>query len=64
MKKDKNYNLSKILTREHEGKWVALSPEYDKVVAFSDTLPHLAQKVGDTDVVYMKATSPDVNYAF
>lgn len=64
MEKDKNYNLSKILTKKHEGKWVALTPKYDKVVAFSDSLPQLTKKVGNEEVVYMKAMSPDVSYAF
>jgi hypothetical protein len=60
----KNHNLSNIIKKEHEGKWVALSPAYDRVVDFSDSLVLLTQKVGDTDVVYMKALASDVHFAF
>ncbi len=64
MKNIKNYNLTKIIKKEHAGKWVALSPKYDKVVGFSADLVTLTKKVGGKKVVYMKAMSPDTHYAF
>ena len=64
MKASKNYNLSKIIKKEHEGKWIALSPKRDKVVDFSDDLIKLTKKLGDGDFVYMKAMASDVSYAF
>jgi hypothetical protein len=60
----KNSNLSNIIKKEHEGKWIALSPAYDTVVDFSDSLIQLTQKMGEKDVVYMKALASDIHFAF
>ena len=60
----KNYDLSKIIKKEHEGKWIALSPMYDKVVGWSDDLMSLTRKMENQAVVYMKPTVSDVLYAF
>lgn len=60
----KNYNLSKILTKEHEGKWVALSPMYDKVIDYSNDLMSLTKRIQNQNVVYMKPTASDSFYAF
>lgn len=53
-----------LLREEHFGKWVAFSADRTKIVAFSDSLKDLSQKVGDVKVVYEKATYPDRLYAF
>ena len=55
----KNYNLSNIIKKEHEGKWVALSPMYDKVVGYSNDLVSLTREMKNQDVVYMKQTASD-----
>lgn len=60
----KNYDLSKVIKREHEGKWIALSPAYDKVVGCSNDLVSLTREIGKQEVVYMKPTTSDSLYAF
>jgi len=60
----KNYNLSNIIKKEHEGKWIALSPMYDKVVGYSNDLVSLTREMKNQDVVYMKPTASDSLYAF
>lgn len=64
MKTQKNYDLSKIIKKEHEGKWIALSPAYTKVLGSSASLVELTKKIGKKEVVYMKAPIRDVYYAF
>lgn len=60
----KNYNLSKVIKKEHEGKWIALSPLYDKVLGCSNDLVSLTKKMDNQEVVYMKPTASDSLYAF
>lgn len=64
MKTPRNYDLSKIIKKEHEGKWVALSPSYTKILGASSDLVALSRKIGKKDVVYMKAPTTGVYYAF
>ena len=61
----KGINLSKILKKEHEGKWVALSDDYKKVVGYSESLVKLRAAIPEKiDVVYTKVLRSDVSYAF
>ena len=57
-------DFSKILEDVHADKWVALSPDYGKVVAYSSNLMDLQKTVEGKDVVYMKAPSADTVFAF
>lgn len=57
-------DFSKILQDVHADKWVALSPTYDSVVAYSSDLLELKEIVAGRDVVYMKAPSLNTIYAF
>lgn len=56
-------NLAKLLNKTHADKWVAFSINYNKVVAFSDSLELLMREVGDKDVVVMKTLPEGVSYA-
>lgn len=55
-------NLS-LLTRAHENKWVALSLDYKKLLAVSESLVSLKKKVGQAKAVFMRVLPPDVGYA-
>ena len=59
-----NLDLSKLLTKEHEQKWVALSEDYEKVVDYSANLLELRKRIGDTQVVYLKVPESGKRYAF
>jgi hypothetical protein len=59
-----NSDLTKIITKRHANKWVALSPDQKKVVAYAENLKSLTKKVGSQKVVYLKAPSPNIVYAF
>ena len=62
--KIKDYSLSKLLKKEHEGKWIALSPDYKKIIAYSGDLHNLEKKLGDKNVVYIMGLSSNMQYAF
>lgn len=57
-------DLTTILTREHEQKWVALSRDNKTVVAFDADLTKLDQRVGGKDVVFMKVPRSDAYLSF
>lgn len=54
----------KDLRKEHEGKWIAISSDYKKIVGFSKTLKDLKNKVKDNSVIFSKALAPEVIYSF
>jgi hypothetical protein len=53
-----------IIEKKHEGKWVAISPDYKKVLDYSDDIVALTERNGRENVVYMKALRSDTSYAF
>ncbi len=57
-------DLSQILTKEHEQKWVALSRDNKRVVAFDEDLVKLDERVGDQDVTFMKVPPSQVYLSF
>ncbi|OGC85275.1 hypothetical protein A3F55_00725 [Candidatus Adlerbacteria bacterium RIFCSPHIGHO2_12_FULL_53_18] len=57
-------NLHKIIEAKHEKKWIALSRDKTKIVAFDESLMELKQKIGDQKVVYMKVPSADAYLSF
>lgn len=57
-------NLHKIIKVEHERKWIALSPDGVRVIAFDESLMQLKNKVGEQKVVYMKVPPSDVYLSF
>ena len=61
-----NADLTKIIGKEHEEKWVALTKNHDKLVDFADTLKVLRDRLGEhkNDYVYMKVLRSDMEYSF
>ena len=48
---------SRVLTnlrKEHEGKWVAVSSDYKKIVGYSESLQELEKMVKGAQVVFFK----------
>lgn len=62
----KNANLTKIIGKEHEEKWVALSKDHARLIDFADTLKILRDKLGErkNDFVYMRVLRSDQEYSF
>ena len=60
----RNNDLTRILTKEHEQKWVALSTDNTKVIAYDEDLLKLDKKVEGQDVVFMKVPPSEVFLSF
>ena len=61
-----NSDLTKVLGKEHEEKWVALSSDRSKLVDFSKSLLELRDRLGEkkNDYVYMRVLRSDIDYCF
>ncbi|MBI5004138.1 hypothetical protein HZC00_03520 [Candidatus Kaiserbacteria bacterium] len=61
-----NADLTKILTKEHEEKWVALTKNHDKLVDCASNLKILRDRLGEhrNDYVYMRVLRSDMEYSF
>ena len=65
MNKKINTNLTTVLKKEHEKKWVALSSDRREVISSNENLVELRNEIGDRkDVVYMKVLSSEMEFAF
>ncbi len=58
----KSPDLIRVLGKEHENKWVALSVNYKKVLAIGDNLPSILKAVPQREKVVMKVL-PNLSYA-
>jgi len=63
MNSPKQYDLSCILDASHENKWVAVAPDYTRVIAAADSLSELLRSVSDTGAVFFKVLPHDVSFA-
>ena len=55
--------LSAILDESHEDKWVAIAPDYGRVIATADTLRELLRVVSDPQAVLFKVLPFNVSFA-
>ena len=60
----KNHDLTKILGKQHEKKWVALSKDSKKVLAYNEDLIELDKQVEGQDVIFMKVPPSGVFLSF
>lgn len=61
-----NTNLTKIIGRSEDKKWVALSRDRNTLVGSNDSLEKLREELGTKkdNVVYMKVLSSDTEFVF
>ncbi len=57
-------DLTKVLSKEHEMKWVALSKDNSKVIDFDADLLTLDKRVQAEEVTFMKVPASDVYLSF
>jgi hypothetical protein len=55
--------LDTLITKKHEGKWVAISADHTKLVAVSDDLLTLQRRIAGQNVSVLKVTRSGVGYA-
>jgi hypothetical protein len=56
-------DLSGLLDRSHENKWVAFAPDYSEVVAASESLVELDKLVAGRNVIYYRVLPYDAIFA-
>lgn len=56
-------DLGDIVDSSHENKWVAITPDYKKVLAASERLSDLMRQVADKDVIFHRVLPHDVSFA-
>jgi hypothetical protein len=61
--KGERSDLSGILDRSHENKWVAIASDYSRVIAAADSLRDLLHSVPDTTAIFCKVLPHDVSFA-
>jgi hypothetical protein len=61
-----NADLTKVLGKEHEEKWVALTKDHSTLVDFAESLKLLRDRLGEkkNEYTYMKVLRSDVEYSF
>jgi hypothetical protein len=59
----KTLDLSGLLDRSHENKWVAFAPDYSEVVAASESLIDLDRVVAGKNVVYYRVLPFDAIFS-
>ena len=57
-------DLTSVLSKEHEKKWVALSKDNKRVIDFDADLIALDKRVNKDEVVFMKVPPSDVYLSF
>ena len=55
--------LDTLIIKQHEGKWVAISADHERLIAVNDDLLALAQAVRGQKVVIFKVLPSNVGYA-
>ncbi|OGG58131.1 hypothetical protein A2853_01285 [Candidatus Kaiserbacteria bacterium RIFCSPHIGHO2_01_FULL_55_17] len=56
-------DLSRLLGKVHENKWVAFSPDYGRIIDYSPELSVLHKKIGGKKVIYYKVLPADTIFA-
>jgi hypothetical protein len=56
-------DLSDIIDASHEDKWVAIAPDYSRVIGAADTLRILMTSIADKDAIYYRVLPHDVSFA-
>lgn len=62
MEEVQTIDLADVLDSSHENKWVALTPDYRRVVSTAERLPDLIDQVGDKDVIFHRVLPHDVSF--
>jgi len=58
-----SFDLSNILDASHENKWVAIAPDYSRVIAAADTLRGLMQVVKEQPAIFHRVVPNNVSFA-
>lgn len=55
--------LLNSVEKTHENKWVAIAPDYSRVLGAADTLRDLMRSIKATDAIFHRVLPHDVSFA-
>jgi hypothetical protein len=56
-------DLSRVLNASHENKWVAIAPDYSRVIGSADSLRDLFRSVTNPDAIFHRVLPRDARFA-
>ena len=56
-------DLSRVLDQSHENKWVAIAPDYSRVIGSADSLRELLRSVSNPDAILHRALPSNATFA-
>ena len=61
-----NADFTKIIGKQHEDKWVALTKDHSILIDFAEKLNELRDRLGEkkNEYVYMRVLRSDLEYCF
>jgi len=57
-------SVKTLIEKKHEGKWIALSADSNKILGYAKDLVSLEKKVGREGVIFTKALRANTSYVF
>ena len=60
---EKAADLLSHIEASHENKWVAIAPDYSRVLGAADTLRDLMRSIKATDAIFHRVLPQDVSFA-
>lgn len=55
--------LARIINSSHANKWVAIAPDYSRVIAAAESLRALNRNVSTTDAIFHRVLPDNVSFA-
>jgi len=56
-------DLSRVLDKTHENKWVAIAPDYSRVIGSADSLRDLFRAVTNPNAIFHRVLPRDATFA-
>jgi hypothetical protein len=60
---ERQLDLSDILDSSHENRWVAIAPDYSRVICASDSLRDLMHSIADKGTIFHRVLPYDASFA-
>jgi hypothetical protein len=61
--KQEGHDLSHILKGYHENRWVAIAPDYSRVLVENESLSEVMRRVSDPKAIFHKVLPHDMSFA-
>jgi hypothetical protein len=62
MEQQEELDLRSLLNGSYENKWIAIAPDYSRVLDAADSLGQLMRRVADHDAIFHRVLPNDVSF--